>query len=78
MQNINERLGNNEQSFQNDLDTHKDCWKTTFPEGVCSEKIPKENIETFLSFKCTTWRYDYAFATPSGMFAWRMKESGMD
>ena len=75
MEKINERLGNNEQKFQKDLDTRKDYWKTTFPDGVCSdhEKILKENIETFLRFKCTTWRYDYVFVTPLGTFGeWKV------
>ena len=83
MEKINELLGNNEQGFQKDPDFRKDCWKTTFRGGVCGEKISKENIETFLSLKCTTWSYDYAFATPSGSFIFayillrRMKASGL-
>ena len=68
MEKINERLGNNKQGFQKDPGIRKDCWKITFREGVCGEKISKENIETFLRLKCPTWRYDYAFATPSGTF----------
>ena len=68
MEKINELLGNNEQGFQKDPDCRKDCWKTRFRVGVCGEKISKANIEKYLSFKCTYWRYDYAFGTPSGTF----------
>ena len=68
MEKINELLGNNEQGFQKDPDCRKDCWKTRFRVGVCGEKISKANIEKYLSFKCTYWRHDYAFGTPSGTF----------
>ena len=68
MEKINELLGNNEQGFQKDPDCRKDCWKTRFCVGVCGEKISKANIEKYLSFKCTYWRHDYAFGTPSGTF----------
>ena len=72
MEKINELLGNNEQGFQKDPDCRKDCWRTTFRGGVCGEKISKENIEKCLnlSFKRRYWRYDYAFATPSGTFTY--------
>ena len=85
MEKIYELLGNNEQGFQKDPDCRKDCWKTTFRGGVCGEKISKENIEKYLnlSIKRRYWRYDYAFATPSGtrlcicILLWREKGSGL-